>query len=160
HLDGARAADQAQERVGDEGDDRDVESVAPPEVQVPECGEPGRQLLHQRAVAPAGRGAGGPERAPAPQKRRNRTDSGPPCTRRIAAPPATAADSAASEPGSRSDAAASSASPEKRRTNPLREAPTPTGYPSDAKARRCRSSRRFPSGLLPKPSPGSTAIDP
>src|SRR5262249_44613551 len=65
---------------------------------------------------------------------------------------------AAREPGSRSAAEASSATPENRRTKPLREAPTATGKPSVRKAARWRRSARFPSGLLPKPSPGSTAI--
>ena len=58
HLDGARSADQAEQPVRDEGDDQDVERVAPGEVEVGESREPAGQGFHHSAADPAGDPAG------------------------------------------------------------------------------------------------------
>ena len=136
-------ADQAQEAVGDHRDDEDVDGVAPREREVGERSDAAGQSARSRGrgsdgVSVArGRGSavatdrpGHPQEAHRLARRRERA-RGPlrrprPRRRRRA----SRADVSA--------AGAPSATPEKRRTNPLREAPTATGNPSDRNAARWR----------------------
>src|SRR5262249_41624580 len=134
--------------------------VAPGEVEVRQPSDARREVLDHRAgafEAPRSSARDG-ARAIAWSMSRKRAESGTSCTRRIAAPPAAAAARAASDPDSRSETAESSATPEKRRTKALRDAPTQIGNPSERNAGRCRRSVRLPSSVLPKPRPGSIAI--
>src|ERR1043165_5370562 len=130
----ARAADERQDVVDDDGDDEDVDEVAPGELQrdepVPVVHRMASMTLRKSAVS--------------------RTS----CTRTIAAPARAAAQTAASAPAIRSGPASR---PVSRPMNALRDAPIISGailVSSWARARSCRLC----SAVLPKPMPGSTTI--
>ena len=76
------------------------------------------------------------------------------CTRTMAAPRATAASAAATLPAVRS----STGLPVMRPTVDLRDQPTSSGRPSDSSSYWRAASCRLCSGVLPKPTPGSSAM--
>ena len=78
------------------------------------------------------------------------------CTRSTEAPRMSAIVSAASVPGRR----LSTSAPVIRPMNDLRESPTRTGAPKRRKRSRFQMQEWFCSGVLPKPTPGSSSMRP
>src|SRR5262249_7760052 len=113
HLDGARAADQAQEAVDEQSDDEDVHRIAPGDREVGEGADPPAQGLDHEMAAAAGLGAALTAGVSiAASMRRKRTDSATSWTRTIEAPPRAAEARQASDPGRRSAPDAVSGTPE------------------------------------------------
>src|SRR5262249_4993948 len=115
HLHRAGAAEQRQDPIDDDGDERHVEGVAPAEG------------ARAHRAAPLTRSA----------TRTASTYSATSYVRISAAPPSTAAAVAASDPASR---AAGSRCPVMAPTNDLRETPTQSGRPSAASSGRLAST--------------------
>src|SRR5690606_16496435 len=158
-LHGAGAADQEQQPVDREGDQRDVDDVAHRIEARGQLGEEGGEgapevLDHARASrADAGRAARASRSARPTAAART-----PPATSwtRIASAPAN---TATAHTAAVATSRAPTGSPVRRPRKALREGPTRTGLPSAARRRpTCASSTRLSSKRLPNPMPGSTAM--
>src|SRR5207249_1990379 len=136
-LNRPRAHEEQQEAVDGDRDDENLDRVGP---------EPGGEeaigveVHRARVVA----------RATSKASRARATS----CTRKARAPRSHASAHAAAVARSRSSTGRPVAAPRNR----LRDGPTTTGYPSPTTVASSSSSRKFCSGVLANPNPGSTTI--
>src|SRR6185312_9685987 len=141
HLHGPCAMDQQQQPVDAIRDDRDLDRIAPAEVQEPELIENVHEAPLLRRMPHAASSA----------RRFARTS----CTRKIRAPSVSATTLAPTVPSTRS---AGSRTPLNSPTTRLRDTPITSGYPSAASRSSAASTATDCSPRLEKPIPGSSAI--